>query len=179
MPGLEFNTSKIKRVPINRNNFLFSEELFDFNVRVGKEYVEQFMNQTAVLYSVDLSSTNVDNIYGETVTDTVRFKTPVEFHCVYELEQPELKSYDSNKNIGTYMKFGKLKLGVYQSTLDELGIEIKSGDYIGIQVTETQMVFFSVAYVNPNVHNEGTMYGVKNAWLECHCFPVDESEFKG
>ena len=30
------------------------------------------------------------------------------------------------------MNTGKLKLGVYQATLDELGVDIKKGDYIGV-----------------------------------------------
>lgn len=179
MANLEFNTKNIKRVPINRNNFLFSEEVFGLFTQIGKDYVEQFMNQTAVLYQVDLNSTNVDSVYGETKANSVVFKTPVEFHCVYELEEPELKSYETNKNIGTYMKFGKLKIGVYQKTLDELGIQPKVGDYVGIQIKEEEMIYFSISFINPNVHNSGTMYGIKNNWIEIDCFSVDASEFKG
>lgn len=179
MAGIEFNTNKIKKVPINRNNLFYSEELFKFHTELGKSYIEQFMNQTVVLYSVDLSETNVNNIYGETETNKIKFKTPVEFHCVYELEEPELKSYDTTKNIGTYMKFGKLKVGVYQETLNELGIEPKVGDYIGVQITEKQMIYFSIGFINPNVHNAGTMYGVRNNWVQYNCFYVDEAEFNG
>lgn len=177
MANIEFNTSNIKRVPINRNNLFYSEESFDFERTIGKDYTEQDMNQTAVLYSVDASATNIDDTYGETKENGVVFKTPVEFHCVYEIEEPELRSYDKTKSLGTYMKYGKLKLGVYQETLNELNIEIKKGDYLGIQVTEEKMLYFSVNYVNPNFHNAGTLFGVKPLYWEVYGIPVDQSEF--
>ena len=81
MAKLEFNANNIKRVPINRNNLFYSDESFNYELEIGKNYVEQDMNQTLVLYSVDNSSTNINNIYGETKTNQVRFKPPVEFHC--------------------------------------------------------------------------------------------------
>ena len=130
MAKLNFNTTNIKRVPINRNNIFYSDESFAFEGSIGKNYIEQDMNQTAVLYQVDASISNINDTYGETRTDGVQFKAPVEFHCVYKVEQPELKAYDKNKNIGTYMKTGKLTIGVYEETLKELGIDIKKGDYI-------------------------------------------------
>ena len=178
MANLKFNTKDIKRVPINRNNIFYSEESFAFEFELGKNYIEQDMNQTLVLYSVDAAATNVNDVYGETKTDSVQFKTPVEFHCVYKIEEPELKSYDKTKNIGTYMKTGKLTFGVYQATLDELGIEMKPGDYIGCQINEEHMEFFSISAINKNYDNAHTMFGRKNYYFKVMCYPVDSSEFK-
>lgn len=179
MAGLQFNTTNIKRVPINRNNLFYSEESFSYEFEVGKNYIEQDMNQTAILYQVDLSNTNVDSIYGETREDSVQFKAPVEFNCVYQIDEPELKSYDSSKNLGTYMKTGKLKLGVYQATLDELGIDIKQGDYIGIQISPTTLIFFSVVNDGRNNYDNGkTMFGTVPFWREISAIPIDKSEFK-
>jgi hypothetical protein len=153
MGNIDFNNTNIKRVPINRNNLFYSEESFDFELTLGKNYIEQDMNQTAVLYSVDASKTNIDATYGETMENSVVFKTPIEFHCVYEIEEPELRAYDKSKSLGTYMKIGKLKLGVYQETLTELNVEIKKGDYIGIQVKEDKMLYYVVNYIDPNYQN--------------------------
>lgn len=179
MANLKFTTDNIKRVPINRNNIFYSDESFAFELEIGKNYIEQDMNQTAVLYSVDVAKTNVNDVYGETQTDNVQFKTPVEFHCVYKIEEPELKAYDKTKNIGTYMKTGKLTLGVYQETLDELGIEIKNGDYIGIQISENHMEFFSVTNDGKNNYdNAHTLFGVRPLFRSVSAFPVDQSEFK-
>ena len=66
MAELQFNTTNIRRVPINRNNLFYSDESFLFEQQVGKEYIEQDMNQTVVLYEVDLQSTNVDATSGAT-----------------------------------------------------------------------------------------------------------------
>ena len=62
--GLEFNTKNIRRVPVNRNRLFYGEDSFKFERDVGKNYIEQDMNQTAVLYRVDISKSNVDAIYG-------------------------------------------------------------------------------------------------------------------
>ena len=77
MSNLKFNTKNIKRVPINRNNIFYSEESFSFEGDIGKNYIEQDMNQTAVLYQVDVAETNIHDVYGETQSDSVQFKTPV------------------------------------------------------------------------------------------------------
>lgn len=178
MENLKFNTDNIKRVPINRNNLFYSDESFAFEGAIGKNYIEQDMNQTAVLYQVDVAANNVNSIYGETSGSNVKFKTPVEFHCVYKIEQPELKAYDKTKNIGTYMKTGKLTLGVYEETLKELQIDIKKGDYIGILVTPEHMEFFSVTNDGKNNYdNAHTLFGVRPLFRSVSAFPVDQSEF--
>lgn len=178
MANLQFNTKNVKRVPINRNNIFYSEESFAFEGAIGKNYIEQDMNQTAILYQVDAAATNVNDIYGETQENGVRFKTPVEFHCVYKIEQPELKAYDTSKNIGTYMKTGKLTLGVYEETLVELGIDIKKGDYIGIQISENHVEYFSVTNDGKNNYdNAHTLFGVRPLFRSVSAFPVDQSEF--
>lgn len=180
MAELQFNTTNIRRVPINRNNLFYSDESFLFEQQVGKEYIEQDMNQTVVLYEVDLQNTNVDAVYGETKSQHVTFKTPVEIHCVYKIEAPELKSYDKTKNLGTYMKTGKLTIGVYQETLDELGADIKVGDYIGVQVTQTHMEYFVVNNDGRNNYdNAHTLWGTKPLYRTVECSSVDNNEFNG
>ena len=172
------NTGVTRRVPVNRNNMFYSEESFAFEREIGKCYVEQDMNQTVVLYRVDYEATDTDSIYGETDSDSVMFKTPIEIHCVYKINEPELKSYDKTKNLGTYQQIGNLELGVYQETLDELGVDIKTGDYIGVQVNEKHMEFFVV--VNDgrvNYSNSLTLFGVLPLYRNVIATPVDKSEF--
>lgn len=180
MANLEFNTTNIRRNPINRNNLFYSEESYQFEMEIGKNYLEQDMNQTVILYEVDLTKTNLDSLYGESKKDGIVFKTPVELHVVYTIEQPELKSYDKTKNLGTYVKSGKLSFGVYQATLDELDAEIKIGDYVGIQSSETHMSMFTVIDDGRNnFDNAHTTFGYKSAYRTIKCAPVDENEFNG
>lgn len=175
---MDFNKNIPRRVPINRNNLFYSEEDFAFEREVGKNYIEQDMNQTVVLYQVDLDKTNADALYGETKANQVVYKAPVEIHCVYEISEPELKSYDKTKNLGTYMKTGKLTIGVYQETLDELGVDIKKGDYIGVQVSQTHMEYFTVSNDGRNNYdNAHTLFGIEPLFRTIECYNVDKSEF--
>ena len=179
MANLKFNTKNIKRVPINRNSLFYDAESFAFEREIGKNYIEQDMGQAIVLYQVDAQETQADAVYGETDAGAIQFKPPVEFHCVYKVEQPELKAYDKNKNIGTYMKTGKLTIGVYEETLKELGIDIKKGDYIGIQITPEHMEYWSVSNDGKNNYdNAHTLFGVRPLYRTVQCYPVDSSEFQ-
>ena len=78
MANLKFNTNNIRRVPINRNSLFYDAETFALEREIGKDYIEQDMGQTVVLYQVDASQTQTDAVYGESSSDEVAFKTPVE-----------------------------------------------------------------------------------------------------
>jgi hypothetical protein len=41
-----------------------------------------------------------------------------------------------------YVKPGTLKFRVLEAELDELEVDIKRGDYIGVQIDETTMIYF-------------------------------------
>jgi hypothetical protein len=179
MANITFNANQTRRVPINRNSLFYDKECFDFELEVGKNYIEQDMGQTVVLYQVLAQNTQSDAVYGETDAGSIEYKAPVEIPCVYTIEEPELRSYDKTKNLGTYMKTGKLTIGVYQETLDELGVDIKKGDYIGVQVTPENMVYWVVNNDGRNYFdNAHTLFGTNVLYRTINCYPVDDSEFK-
>ena len=102
-----------------------------------------------------------------------------EIHCVYKIEQTELKSYDKTKQLGTYMKTGKLTVSVYQETLTELGVEIKKRDYLGVQVKPDLMIYFVVNNDGRNNYdNAHTLWGTIPLYRTIQASPVDTSEFK-
>lgn len=176
---ITFNKSKARRVPINRNSLFFDAESYAVEMEIGKDYIEQDMGQTVVLYQVDASVTNADAVYGETNPNDVKFKAPIEIPCTYRIEEPELKSYDKQKQLGTYMKMGKLTVNLYQETLDEFGIDVKKGDYIGVQVTPNTMSYWVVTNDGKNNYdNKHTMWGVLPFWRTVNASPVDRSEFE-
>ena len=180
MANLQFNTQNTRKNPISRNNLFYSEEDFNYEMQIGADYLGQDVNQTVILYEVDLEKTNVDSLYGETKKDEIIFKTPVELHVIYTLEKPELRSYDKTKNLGTYVKSGKLTFGVYQSTLDELEAEIKVGDYVGILASENHIEIFVITDDGRNnFDNAHMVFGYKAAYRTIHAVPVDRNEFRG
>jgi hypothetical protein len=180
------NNGKSIKVPINRNNMFYSEESFQFEQEIAKDYLETDLNQTLVLYRVDLNRTNLDATYNETGENDVQFKTPVEFHCVYKLNDSEEKAYNKAISAGVYVKPGKLEFGVMQKTLDELGVEINVGDYIGLLNDNnstskwSNMLYFSVADDGRGtISNSKTVYGYKPFYRHCIANYVDKNEFEG
>jgi len=179
MADIKFNDKSVRRVPINRNSLFYDKECYDFDLEVGKNYIEQDMGQTVILYRVNASETQTDAVYGETNADAVEFYPPIEIPCVYTIEEPELKAYDKSKQLGTYMKTGKLTLGVYQETLDELGVDIKKGDYIGVQVSPYHLESFVVNNDGKNnSDNAHSLWGTVPLFRTIMCSPVDQGEFQ-
>ena len=85
------NGENRRKNPITRNSMFMSQSDFDYEMMVGRNYVEQDMGQTVVLYEVDLEETKVNDIYMDAAEGAIRFKSPVELPVVYELEDAELK----------------------------------------------------------------------------------------
>ena len=91
-----------RKNPINRNQMFFSKSDFDFEIEMARDYLEQDMNQTVVLFEVDLSKTNTNDIYHEANKKNIKFKTPVELTVRYEISESEMRSYDKNTSKGLY-----------------------------------------------------------------------------
>ena len=173
---MRLETENIKRKnPINRNNFFTSKSAVDLQVGIGMEYVNKILNQTVVLYEVDLERTKVNDIYNEAKFDDIQFKTPVELNVMYNLNKAELKTYDSSVIKGYYVKVGQFDFQVYQKELDENDCDIKRGDYIGLQVTPDHMEFFIVADDGRvNYDNKHTMWGTQPYYRSIKCTVVSD-----
>lgn len=173
---MKLNTTDIKRKnPINRNNLFFSQDQFNVQLGFSMEYVNKVMNQTIVLYEVDRENTKIDNIYQEAKFDDLVFKTPIELNCIYDLENADLKTYDTQTIKGYYIKIGQLKFQILQKELEENDCDIHRGDYIGLQVTPDHMEFFIVADDGRvNYDNEHTLYGFEPYFRSIVCTTVSD-----
>jgi len=167
-----------KIVPITRLNKFFGAEDFNLDVNMGKEWLHGDMNFTLVLYKVDRTKTNTDDIYGEASKDSIKFHTPVEFKAFVQVSAPENKFLGNSKI--DQMEPGNIRISVYQSHLDELGIEIEFGDYVGYYETEKRVRYYSVAndgrVVSDNKHTYG---GYKPFYRTIIAVPVNQDEFRG
>lgn len=161
----------------------FSKESYDFEVNLAREYMEQDMNQTVILYQVDLERTKVNDVYKESSKGNIAFKTPVEITCIYEINDPESKAYDKTNSKSIYVKPGNLKFRVLEAELEELGVDIRRGDYIGVQIDEEpgNMLYFVVNNDGKvaRYSNSHTVYGFKHWYRDCEANYIDESEFQG
>lgn len=164
-------------LPINRINKFFSEEDFILEERMGREAIEGDGNFSVILYRVDRQQTEYDSVYGEASENGIRFFPPIELKVIPILETPENKTYNQNGS-ARYLQDGNLIFGIYDAQLKEFGVEINFGDYIGYQINETDIRFFSV--VNDgvkNFDNKHTIMGYKSAFKTIKCAPVDGTEF--
>ena len=167
-----------KIVPITRLNKFFGSEDFNLDVNMGKEWLHGDMNFTLVLYRVDKSKTDNDDVYGEAGKDSIKFYPPTEFKAFVQVSAPE------NKLLGTskldQMEPGNIRISVYQTHLDELGIDIEFGDYVGYYETENKVRYYSVAndgrVVSDNKHTYG---GYKPFYRTIIAVPVNQDEFRG
>lgn len=167
-----------RNVPITRLGKFFGGEDFALDVSIGREWLEGDMNFTLVLYKVDKQKTDTDDVYGETVKDGIKFHPPREFKGFVKIVAPE------NKNLGTskleQMEPGNLTVSVYQTHLDELGIDIEYGDYIAYYETESRVRYYSVVndgrVVSDNKHTYG---GYKPFYRTIIASIVTDNEFRG
>ena len=166
------------KVPITRLGKFFGAEDFNLDISMGEEWLHGDMNFTLVLYRIDRQKTKTDNVYGETVSDGIKFLPPVEFKAFVQIMAPE------NKNLGNsrieQFEPGNMRVSVYQKQLDELGIEISYGDYIGYYETEDRVRYYVVnndgRVVSDNKHNYA---GVRPYYRTIIASAVVNNEFRG
>ncbi len=136
------------------------------------------MNFTCVLYRIDRYKTKTDDVYGETVSDGIKFLPPIEFSAFVQVMAPENKLLGSTRV--DQMEPGNIRISVYQKTLDDLGIDINFGDYIGYYETETLVRYYTVnndgRVVSDNKH---TYAGYKPFYRTIMASPVGPNEFRG
>jgi hypothetical protein len=166
------------KVPITRLGKFFGENDYNLDISMGEEWLIGDMNFTCVLYRIDRYKTKTDDVYGETLEDGIKFLPPVEFNAYIQVSAPE------NKMMGTtridQMEPGNVRISIYQKTLDELGVDINFGDYIGYYESETVVRYYTVnndgRVVSDNKHTYG---GYKPFYRTISASPVGPNEFRG
>jgi len=166
------------KVPITRIGKFFGAEDFTLEQDFGSEWLHNDMNFTLVLYRVDRYKTKTDDVYGETVSDGIKFLPPVEFKGYVQIMAPE------NKNLGNskinQIEPGNMKVSVYQRDLDELEVDVNNGDYIGYYETENRVRYYTVnndgRVTSDNKHTIG---GYKPFYRTIMASPVTNNEFRG
>ena len=170
--------SMSKKVPITRLSKFFSTEDFDLNIQMGEEYLNGDLNMTLVLYRVDHDSTDTDAVYAEVGKDQIKFYPPIEFNALVKVEQPKNSTYKSG--MVRYNEPGNLIISVYMKHLNDLGIDLKYGDFIGYPETEEKVRYYTVTndgkVTSDNKHN---MFGFKPYYRSITCVPAQEVEFRG
>ena len=165
-----------RKVPINRLSKFFGDKDFSLELEMGQEWLYGDMNFTLVLYQIDQSKKS--NVYGEVEEDGIVYKTPVEFKGYVRVMEPQ------NENLGSTklrnLEPGNIQISVYISELEELGVDIKYGDYIGYYETESRVRYYTVVndgkVTSDNKHTYGGVYPYYRTIIAS---PVKDNEFRG
>ena len=167
-----------KLVPITRLGKFFGTEDFSLDLEMGIEWLNGDMNFTVVLYRIDRYKTKTDAVYGEVLEDGIQFLAPVELKGLVQVMAPSHKFLGNSKV--EQQEPGNMKFSIYQKQLDDLGVEIFQGDYLGYYETESRVRYYSVAddgYVKSD--NKHTYGGYKPFYRTIVATYVSENEFRG
>lgn len=166
------------KIPITRIGKFFDSNDFNLDVSIGEEWLYGDMNFTVVLYRVDRMKTKTDDVYGETLKDGIKFMTPIELKGYVQIMAPENKQIAGNKL--NQFEPGNMKFSTYQRQLDELGVDIQFGDYLGYYETEDRIRYYVVnndgRVVSDNKHNYA---GYKPYYRTIMASAVVDNEFRG
>ena len=169
-----------RKSKIVRNNLVYSEADYLFDKQLAIDYVKQDINQTILLFKVDRKKTVVDELYGETASDGVVYKDPIELNVRYSIDKTKNKTYESSQNVGRYTLVGNLTFNIYIDTLIDNNVDILYGDYVGVQIKSDYMIYFEVFNDgNQDFDNSHTLFGYKPLYRTIQCSPVDKNVFKG
>jgi hypothetical protein len=145
---------------------------------MGQEYLQGDLNMKLVLFQVDQTRTENDDIYGEAGMDEIVFKPPVEFNALVKIEEPKNTSY--SEGVMRYLEPGNMIVSVYIKHLEELGVDIQYGDYIGYSDDEEKLRYYTV--INDGKitsDNKHKMFGYKPHYRTIECTIVQKGEFRG
>ena len=167
-----------KLVPITRLGKFFGGEDFELEVQMGTEWLEGDMNFTVVLYRIDRYKTKTDDVYGEVLEDGIQFLAPIELKGYVQVLAPTNKFLGSSRV--EQLEPGNMKFSIYQKKLDDLGVDIFFGDYLGYYETESRVRYYTVSddgkVVSDNKHTYG---GYKSFYRTITATWVTDNEFRG
>tara|TARA_R110000824_G_scaffold4236_4_gene20172 strand:+ start:825 stop:1340 length:516 start_codon:yes stop_codon:yes gene_type:complete len=167
-----------KKIPITRISKFFGSEDFQLEQDVGMEWLHGDLHFNLVVFRVDKKLSDVDDVYGESGPEEIRYKPPVEFKAYVKIDAPQNKSYGNG--LVNQMEPGNMTLGVYMKHLAELEIDINYGDYIGYAETEDRMRYYVVSNDGRvTSDNKHTIGGYKAFYRTIVCAYVSPNEFKG
>jgi hypothetical protein len=165
-----------KRFPISRLHKFYDNTDFDLENEMAREFIEGDLNFTVVLFRVDKIKSQTDDVYGESSTSEIRFYPPVELKIRPVLEKAESKSY--SEGYIRFQEYGNFTFTIFVSHLEELGVDISYGDYIGYPDKEDNIKYFTVVDDGKVFSdNEHTRLGYKGYYRTIVCTNADENEF--
>jgi hypothetical protein len=167
-----------KLVPITRLGKFFGGEDYALDIGMGEEWLLGDMNFTIILYRIDRYKTKTDDVYGEVLQDGIQFLAPVELKGLVQIMAPQNKLIGSSRV--EQQEPGNMKFSIYQKTLEDMGVNLFMGDYLGYYETEDRVRYYTI--VDDGIvksDNKHTYGGYKPFYRTVTATWVSENEFRG
>jgi hypothetical protein len=175
MAGKKSSTAK-QHLPNTRMKKFFNEAEFNLEMTMGREWLEGDLNIIVVLFRIDITKTDVDDIYGE--SKNKQYHSPVELRV-----RPEVTGGEADYLVpGMLKREGQptLIFSIYNQQLDEKDVDIRIGDYIGYNDPNKGLRYFEVTDADhTDLSNDKTRMGFKSYWRKISCVMVDRDQFDG
>lgn len=165
-----------KKYPISRLSKFYDEADFRLENEMAREYIEGDLNFKVVLFQVDRAKSQTDDVWGEADAEEIKFKPPKEINVRPMLGEPKQESY--SEGMGQFLEYGDFNFTVFVDHLEEMGVDIRYGDYVGYVDREDNIKYFTV--VNDgriNSDNAHTRLGYKGYYRTIICVNADVDEF--
>ena len=128
-----------------------------------------------LLGSDEYTYKEVDETHGG-----IRFKSPREIPCMFEIKESEIKSYDNKTANGIYSVSGNFEGIVLCRTLEKYHCDIKRGDYIAVQIDTDRKAYFVVTNDGKiNTANANYIGAYKTAYRKIEATATTVNEFNG
>ena len=166
-----------KLVPITRLGKFFGGEDYALDIGMGEEWLLGDMNFTVILYRIDRYKTKTDDVYGEVLQDGIQFLAPVELKGLVQIMAPQNKLIGSSRV--EQQEPGNMKFSIYQKTLEDMGVNLFMGDYLGYYETEDRVRYYTI--VDDGIvksDNKHTYGGYKPFYRTVTATWVSENEFR-
>jgi len=159
----------------------FSEKEFDLFNDLGRELTEDFLQESFLLYRIDLERTEVDALYGE--SKVKRWLPEIEIFGRINVESVEPTT--QTKYGITKKGMGMLTASVYIQHLEELNlIDRKSNSEIISGAKMGDFIFFKGEYYKiiddgfSNIDNKHAWTGDRRFSITIKAIEIDEDIFK-
>lgn len=164
--------------PIKRVGKFFSEDDMLLHLDLGYEYLHGDVSMSIILYQVNILTTDNDDIYAEASSNQIKTYKPIEINGLVKIEEPKNSTYKDG-NI-RYLEPGNLIFNVYIKHLEELGVDINHGDYIGYKENDDSIRYYTVSNDGKVVtDNKHMHFGFKPYYRTIVAVPTQENEFSG
>ena len=115
-----------KKYPISRVTKFYDEEDFRLENEMAREFVEGDLDFKVVLFQVDRSKSQTDDVWGEADAEEIKYYPPKEINVRPLLGEPKQDSY--SEGFGQFLEYGDFSFTVFNDHLEELGVDMK---YVG------------------------------------------------